>query len=352
MLIDKLNFDVPQSLIAIHPKKPRDMSKVVIVNEDFKIENFKNLINYLQPNDALVFNDSRVLPAGLYGILENKIISVNLNKLIERKKKVIWSAFIKSKKKIIKDNKIFFSNYFFATVSKIRTESDSKLYFLTFNYSYKIFKEKLDEFGKAPIPPYILKKRTPLKSDLKDYQSLLAKNDGSVAAPTASLHFTKRLLSRLEKKGIKIINVTLHVSAGTFLPIRQKNINKHKMHFEYGYISKKSSSQINRVKKNGGKIIAVGTTVLRILESSKDSNGFVLPFKGETNIFIKPGWKISTVNGLITNFHTPNSTLLTIVFSLLGEKKTKLLYEYAIRKKLRFFSYGDACLLWKKNDWG
>ncbi len=352
MLIDKLNFDVPQSLIAIHPKKPRDMSKVVIVNEDFKIENFKNLINYLQPNDALVFNDSRVLPAGLYGILENKIISVNLNKLIERKKKVIWSAFIKSKKKIIKDNKIFFSNYFFATVSKIRTESDSKLYFLTFNYSYKIFKEKLDEFGKAPIPPYILKKRTPLKSDLKDYQSLLAKNDGSVAAPTASLHFTKRLLSRLGKKGIKIINVTLHVSAGTFLPIRQKNINKHKMHFEYGYISKKSSSQINRVKKNGGKIIAVGTTVLRILESSKDSNGFVLPFKGETNIFIKPGWKISTVNGLITNFHTPNSTLLTIVFSLLGEKKTKLLYEYAIRKKLRFFSYGDACLLWKKNDWG
>ena len=139
MLIDKLNFDVPQSLIAIHPKKPRDMSKVVIVNEDFKIENFKNLINYLQPNDALVFNDSRVLPAGLYGILENKIISVNLNKLIERKKKVIWSAFIKSKKKIIKNNKIFFSNYFFATVSKIRTESDSKLYFLTFNYYYKIF---------------------------------------------------------------------------------------------------------------------------------------------------------------------------------------------------------------------
>ena len=191
----------------------------------------------------------------------------------------------------------------------------------------------------------------PAKSDLKDYQSILAKNDGSVAAPTASLHFSKRLLNKLQKKGIKIIHITLHVSAGTFLPIREKNIHKHKMHFEYGQISKKSCLQINNVKKNGGKIIAVGTTVLRILESSKDSNGFVLPFKGETNIFIKPGWEITTVNGLITNFHTPKSTLLTIVFTILGEKKTKLLYEYAIRKKLRFFSYGDACLLWKKNDW-
>ena len=219
---------------------------------------------------------------------------------------------------------------------------------IKFDLPYKEFLEKIKIFGKPPIPPYI-KKRGHKKSDFNNYQTIFAKNEGAVAAPTASFHFTKRLINKLKKKKIKIIYITLHVNGGTFIPIRTANVFKHKMHHEYGCISKESSDEINKVKNNGGRIIAIGTTVLRLLESSKDSKGYISPYKGETNIFIKPGWEINSVDGLVTNFHTPKSTLLLLIFALIGKKKTMRLYDFAIKNKLRFFSYGDACLIWNKN---
>ena len=232
----------------------------------------------------------------------------------------------------------------FAEIIKIHDYEIS----LKFDLPYKEFLEKVKIFGKPPIPPYI-KKRGHKKSDFNNYQTIFAKNEGAVAAPTASFHFTKRLINKLKKKKIKIIYITLHVNGGTFIPIRTANVFKHKMHYEYGCISKKSSEEINKVKNNGGRIIAIGTTVLRLLESSKDSKGYISPYKGETNIFIKPGWEINSVDGLVTNFHTPKSTLLLLIFTLIGKKKTMRLYDFAIKNKLRFFSYGDACLIWNKN---
>ena len=181
-------------------------------------------------------------------------------------------------------------------------------------------------------------------------QTIFAKKEGAVAAPTASFHFTKSLITKLKKKQIKIICITLHVNGGTFIPIRTANVLKHEMHYEFGFISKKSAQDINKVKKRGGKVIAIGTTVLRLLESSKNSKGYISAYNGETNIFIKPGWKVNSVDGLVTNFHTPKSSLLLLVIALLGKKQTMRLYDYAIKKKLRFFSYGDACLIWNKND--
>ena len=347
MIIDKLDYEVPKDLIALYPKKPRDSSKIVIVDKTFKIVEFKKIINKLNPNDALVFNDTKVLPAGLEGKINHRKVSVNLNKLIS-KKKLIWSAFIKSKQIINEGDIINFSKNFIAQIYKIEKNSSSKFYFLFFDFTYKTFIKKLRNNGTPPLPPYIKNKRQIVSSDSKDYQSILAKKEGAVAAPTASLHFTESLLRKISKKKIKIINVTLQISAGTFLPIKSKNINNHKMHSEFGTITKKSAQEINKIKRNGGKIIAVGTTVLRILESSKNSSGIVLPFKGETDIFIKPGWKINSVDGLITNFHTPKSSLLAIIYSLIGERKTRKLYKFAVNKKLRFFSYGDACLIWNR----
>ncbi|MBF91845.1 MAG: tRNA preQ1(34) S-adenosylmethionine ribosyltransferase-isomerase QueA [Rickettsiales bacterium] len=347
MLIDKLNYKLPKDLIALYPKKPRDSSKIVIVDKSFKILEFKNILNKLNPKDALIFNDTKVLPAGLEGEINQRKVSVNLNRLIS-KKKLIWSAFIKSRRIINEGDIIKFSKNFVAEICKIEINNSSKFYFLFFDLTYKTFIKKLRNNGSPPLPPYIKNKRKIVNSDSKDYQSILAKKNGAVAAPTASLHFTDSLLTKIRKKKIKIINVTLQISAGTFLPINSKNINEHKMHSEFGIITKKSAQEINKIKKNGGKIIAVGTTVLRILESSKNSEGIILPFKGETDIFIKPGWKIDSVDGLITNFHTPKSSLLAIIYSIIGEKRTRQLYKFAIDKKLRFFSYGDACLIWNK----
>ena len=347
MIIDKLDYKLPKDLIALYPKKPRDSSKIVIVDKSFKILEFKNILNKLNSNDALIFNDTKVLPAGLEGEINKKKVSVNLNRLIS-KEKLIWTAFIKSRQIINEGDIIKFSKNFVAKIHKIEKNSISKFYFLFFDFTYKTFIKKLRNIGRAPLPPYIKKKRQIVNSDSKDYQSILAKKEGAVAAPTASLHFTESLLTKIRKKKIKIITVTLQISAGTFLPIKSKNINDHKMHSEFGIITKKSAQEINKIKRNGGKIIAVGTTVLRILESSKNSRGIILPFKGETDIFIKPGWNINSVDGLITNFHTPKSSLLAIIYSIIGERRTRQLYKFAIDKKLRFFSYGDACLIWNR----
>ena len=344
MHLKDLDYEIPKELIALYPVKPRDNSNLVVVGRINKIIKFNEIIDELNPQDAIIINDTKVIHAELEGDIDNQKISINLNK-IENIKKNIWSVFLKTKKKIKIGMKINIFKNKFAEITKIQ---DYNIY-LKFNIPYKEFVNKIRTYGKPPIPPYV-KKRGHKKSDLSNYQTIFAKKEGAVAAPTASFHFTKSLIKKLKKKQIKIIYITLHVNGGTFIPIRTPNVFNHEMHYEYGFISKKSAQEINQVKKKGGKVIAIGTTVLRLLESSKNSKGYISAYKGETNIFIKPGWKINSVDGLVTNFHTPKSSLLLLIISLLGKKQTMKLYDYAIKNKLRFFSYGDACLIWNKNE--
>ena len=347
MLLSDLDFKIPDDLIATRPAKPRDESKLVIVENNFKTIKFKQIINIIRPNDAIVFNDTKVIHSFLNGFIKTRKVSINLNKLFDQKKE-IWSVFIKSNKKPKINDKIIFDNELFALIVDEIFDKNYQFFLIKFNLKSNDLKKKLNNFGKIPLPPYINKKRSIDENDFQDYQTVFAEKDGAVASPTASLHFTKKLIKNLKIKKVNFINITLHVNGGTFLPIKTQNIEDHKMHSELGEISEDSANRINKVKENGGRIIAVGTTVLRILESSKNSNGQILPFKGETNIFLKPGCLINTVDGIITNFHTPKSSLLLLVFALLGKEKTLNLYNYAIKNRLRFFSYGDACLIWNK----
>ena len=334
MNLKDLDFKLPKELIALYPKKPRHDSNLVIVNSRNKVVKFREIIHELNSGDAIILNDTRVIYADFDGFIENQVISINLNK-VEDKKKNIWSVFLKTKKKLKEGDNIKIFNTCNAQVTSIKRE----IIYLRFNLTYEKFKKEIKKYGRAPLPPYI-KKRGHKKSDLKNYQTVFAKNEGAVAAPTASLHFTKELIDQLKNKKIKIIKVTLHVNGGTFSPIRVDDVAKHSMHYEEGIISKKSAYEINKVKDYGGKIIAVGTTVLRLLESSKNANGYIKPFKADTNIFITPEWKINSVDGIITNFHTPRSTLLLLIYALIGKKKTLELYNFAIKKK------NSLLLLW------
>tara|TARA_B100000287_G_scaffold407692_1_gene433334 strand:+ start:3218 stop:4273 length:1056 start_codon:yes stop_codon:yes gene_type:complete len=349
MLLCDLEFEIPDDLIASRPAKPRDESKLVVVENKFKIIKFKQITKIIKPNDAIVFNDTKVIHSFLNGIIKTRKVSVNLNKIIDKKKE-IWSVFIKSNKKPKINDKIIFDKELFALIIDEVLDKNYKSFLVKFNCESNDLKRKLNDFGKIPLPPYINKKRPIDEHDFQDYQTIFAEKDGAVASPTASLHFTEKLIKNLKNKKVNFINITLHVNGGTFLPIKTQNIKDHKMHSEFGEITEDSANRINKVKENGGRIIAVGTTVLRILESSKNSSGQILPFKGETNIFLKPGCLINTVDGIITNFHTPKSTLLLLVFALLGKEKTLKLYNYAIENRLRFFSYGDACLIWNKYE--
>ena len=348
MDLDDLDYNLPKELIALYPVKPRDESNLIINNKIPKIVRFKSILKELNAGDAIILNNTKVLLSDFDGFFKKKKISINLNKL-EDKIRNIWSVFIKAKVQIFIGDKILVFDSYHAHVEKIFNSKGKREIYLKFNLSVNKLKKKIEEFGRTPLPPYI-KKRGHKKSDKNDYQTVFAKKEGAVAAPTASLHFTKNLISKLLKKKIKIIFITLHVNGGTYLPIRNKKVLEHEMYFEYGYISKKSADTINKIKSTGGRIIAVGTTVLRLLESSKDNEGNIRPFKGETNLFIKPGYEINTIDGLITNFHTPKSTLLLIIFCLIGKESTMELYRFAIKKKLSFFSYGDAWLIWNKSD--
>ena len=349
MNLKSIDYDLPKKLIAKNPVSPRDSSSLVEVKESFKTHKFTYLLNLLKKGDCLVINNTKLVPAELKGICKGKKISVTLNSLLRKNPTVRWTAFCKPLKKIEKNQIINFSENFEGKIEEIKRDHSLPYLIINFNCSYEDFLKKIKKFGKIALPPYITKIRNFKVSDNKNYQTIFSKIFGAVASPTASLHFSEHLKKKLISKGVKIVFVTLHVNGGTFLPINSENFNDHKMHTEFGEITKRTSNLINKLKSEGGKIIAVGTTVLRILESSKNKDGKVLPFKGNTNIFIKPGWNINTIDALITNFHTPRSTLLLILHALIGESITNKLYQYAISNKLRFLSYGDACLIWKKN---
>ena len=348
MKLEDLNYKISTDLIATEPKFPRDDSNLLIFNKEMKIIKFKDIIKVLKPRDLLVVNNTKVLNSSLEGMIEKRKISLNLNKVINKYRNK-WSVFIKSNKKVKEKEKIEFKFGITCKVCEIVKNTGFIYYNVIFNTTYDELLEILLKNGDIPIPPYIKKKRSIKESDNINYQTIFAKKLGAVASPTASLHFTEKLINKLTRSEINFAFLTLHVNGGTFLPIRENDPRRHIMHYEKGIIPKSEAEKINKTKINGGRIIAVGTTVLRLLESSKDKNGFIKAFDGETNIFIKPGWKVNTVDGLITNFHTPKSTLLMLVYALIGKVNTLKLYKYAIEKKMRFFSYGDACLLWVSN---
>lgn len=332
----EFNFDLPERLIAQHPLLQRDQSRLLHLNKktgEYTDQQFYELVDHLQSNDVLVINDTKVLPARLYGSRpqkEEKIEVLLLNRLSEKK----WECIVRPGKKMRLDVEVAFSSKLRARVVEVKEDGNRII-----EFSYEgIFEEILEELGEMPLPPYI---RESL-SDKDRYQTIYAKDPGSAAAPTAGLHFTDKLLRQIRAKGVHIVPITLHVGLGTFRPVKADNILDHTMHSEHYYISKETSDIINKSKEQGAKIVAVGTTSVRTLESQTNERGVLIPGSGWTDIFIFPGYKFKLVDAIVTNFHLPESTLLMLVSAFASKEMIMNAYKYAIKEEYRFFSFGDA----------
>lgn len=332
-------YELPESLIAQHPSEKRDHSKLLHVRREkgnFEDLKFYDLLNLLNSNDTLVINDTRVLPARLYGARQGKEEKIEVL-LLKEKKKDQWECLVKPGRKMKIGTEIIFSSLLSGQVVNI-TEGGERV--IEFKYE-GIFEEVLDQLGEMPLPPYINEKL----NDKDRYQTVYAKDPGSAAAPTAGLHFTNEMLDILRKKGVTVVPITLHVGLGTFRPVKADKIEEHKMHSEFFEISEESAEIINRNKKRGGRIVAVGTTSVRTLESQADENGDLQSGYGWTDIFIYPGYKFKLVNAIITNFHLPESTLLMLVSAFSSRDNILKAYEHAVEQEYRFFSFGDAMFI-------
>jgi len=340
MRVDDFDFHLPDNLIATTPASPRDSAKLLhINNSNLSNHTMIDLPSLLREDDILVYNNSRVIPARLYGRRGDAKVELMLHKHAGDN---IWHAFAKPAKKLKEGNRVAFSNDMHAEVIEKRDGGEC---ILAFNISGDAFFRKLEELGEMPLPPYITKQRKTDKTDDSNYQTIYAKHDGSVAAPTAGLHFTDRLFASLDTRGIKRYEVTLHVGAGTFLPVKAEDTNDHIMHSEWCSIDKETATALNNARTQGRRIVAVGTTSLRTLESLTDDKGMTHAGRCDTNLFITPGYKFKAVDALITNFHLPKSTLFMLVSAFAGAKNIKNAYQYAIDNHYRFYSYGDGCLL-------
>lgn len=333
-------YELPEELIAQHPLKNREKSRLMVLDKKTgrtKDRYFEDVLEYLNPGDCMVLNDTRVIPARLFGSREGKEESIEflLLKRIEDNK---WETLVRPGKKAGIGHKIVFGEG--KLQGKILSIEEDGTRIIDFDYK-GIFEEILDELGEMPLPPYIQEKL----EDKERYQTVYSKNKGSAAAPTAGLHFTKDLLEEIENRGVNIVYITLHVGLGTFRPVKVENIEEHHMHEEYFEVSKEAADIINKTKENGGKVIAVGTTSTRTLESIANDDGKIVEGKGWTNIFIYPGYRFKVVDALITNFHLPESTLIMLVSALAGRENTLNAYNRAVEKKYRFFSFGDAMLI-------
>ncbi|MBQ8413222.1 MAG: tRNA preQ1(34) S-adenosylmethionine ribosyltransferase-isomerase QueA [Lachnospiraceae bacterium] len=340
MKLSDFNYHLPEELIAQDPLLKRSDSRLMVLNrETGSIEHraFHNIIEYLNPGDCLVVNETKVLPARLIGVKEGTGASIEVL-LLKRVDDRVWETLVKPGKKARPGARISFGEGKLVGEVMDVVEEGNRL--VRFEYE-GIFEEVLDELGQMPLPPYI----THALEDKNRYQTVYAKHTGSAAAPTAGLHFTEELLEQIEEKGVKIARVTLHVGLGTFRPVKVENILEHHMHSEFYMIDEEAAEIINTAKKNGGKIISVGTTSTRTLESVADENGLIKPCSGWTEIFIYPGYKFKIVDKLITNFHLPESTLLMLVSALYDREKILEAYEEAVEEKYRFFSFGDAMFI-------
>ncbi|WP_291579098.1 tRNA preQ1(34) S-adenosylmethionine ribosyltransferase-isomerase QueA [Clostridium sp. UBA6640] len=340
MKVKDFYFDLPQELIAQVPLGKRDESKLMAVNKisgEIEHKKFKDIIDYFEEGDTLVLNDTRVLPARLHGIKEETGAKMEFL-LLRRLEKDIWETLVKPGKRAKLGSRFIFGNgELKAEIIEVLENGNRKV---RFEYD-GIFEEVLDMLGEMPLPPYITEKL----EDRERYQTVYSKEVGSAAAPTAGLHFTEELLEQIKSKGVKVVFITLHVGLGTFRPVKAENIEEHEMHSEYYYLSKETADIINATKESGKRVIAVGTTSNRTLESVSDENGRVKEASGYTSIFIYPGYKFKIVDALITNFHLPESTLIMLISAFSNRDIVMNAYKIAVENKYRFFSFGDAMFL-------
>ena len=333
-------FDLPQELIAQDPLEDRSSSRLLVLDrETGKTEHhiFKDVIDYLNPGDCLVVNNTKVIPARLFGTKEGTEAKIEIL-LLKRKENDVWETLVKPGKKAKPGTRITFGDGLLTGEVIDVVEEGNRL--IKFTYD-GIFEEILDQLGQMPLPPYI----THQLKDKNRYQTVYAKHDGSAAAPTAGLHFTPELLEEIKAKGVNIAHVTLHVGLGTFRPVKVEDVTNHHMHSEFYIVEEDQAKLINETKKRGGKIVSVGTTSCRTLESATDENGILQAGSGWTDIFIYPGYQFKMIDRLITNFHLPESTLLMLVSALAGKDHIMAAYEEAVRERYRFFSFGDAMLI-------
>lgn len=340
MRVDLFDFDLPPERIALRPVSPRDAARMLCISGDGQLEDAHvlDLPSRLRAGDCLVFNDTRVIPAQLEGRRGEAKIGATLHKRVDLRR---WQAFIRNAKRLKAGDEIVFGGGVIAN-AEARLEDGS---FILFFHGDEPVEVLLDRAGTMPLPPYIASKRGVDEADKSDYQTMFAEKDGAVAAPTASLHFTQRVMDALAEAGIGHETLTLHVGAGTFLPVKAGDTDAHQMHSEWGRIDASTAQRLNAVHARGGRIIAVGTTSLRLLESAASDDGLVQPFEGDTAIFITPGYRFKAVDGLMTNFHLPKSTLFMLVSALMGLETMQAAYAHAISADYRFYSYGDSSLL-------
>lgn len=354
MRTDLFDFDLPPERIALRPASPRDSAKMLVVeSRTLRDQTIADLPQWLRPGDQLVVNDTKVIAAQLKGRRIGRETEPKIEAtLIKRLDGSRWQALVKPAKKLTAGDRIRFGNegkvcllgHLDAEVEAKGSEGEVTL---SFSFHGPTLDQAIADLGSPPLPPYIASKRTPDDQDLADYQTMFAANEGAVAAPTAGLHFTPALEQALRARGVGINRVTLHVGAGTFLPVKVDDTESHKMHAEWGTISAETAERLNAARKNGGRIIAVGTTSLRLLESAAGEDGPIQPFAAETSIFITPGYRFRAVDILMTNFHLPKSTLFMLVSAFSGLDTMKAAYAHAIASGYRFYSYGDACLLFR-----
>lgn len=337
-------YDLPQKLIAQDPLEDRSSSRLMVLDKitgEVEHRHFKDITEYLRPGDCLVINNTKVIPARLYGVKEGTEAKIEIL-LLKRKENDIWETLVKPGKKCKIGTKIVFGEGILTGEVVDIVEEGNRL--IQFHYE-GIFEEILDRLGQMPLPPYI----THQLQDKNRYQTVYAKYDGSAAAPTAGLHFTPELLQQVRDMGVEIAEVTLHVGLGTFRPVKETDVLKHHMHSEFYKIEQSEADKINKAKKEGHRVIAVGTTSTRTLESAADENGFLTEKSGWTEIFIYPGYQFKVIDALITNFHLPESTLVMLVSALAGREHVLAAYETAVEEKYRFFSFGDAMFIVDKN---
>ena len=340
MDVKDFDYDLPEELIAQDPLEDRSSSRLMVLDKktgEVSHHIFKEIIKYLRPGDCLVLNNTKVIPARLYGVKEGTMAKIEIL-LLKRKQNDVWETLVKPGKKAKPGTKIIFGDGILTGEVIDVVDDGNRL--IQFSYD-GIFEEILDKLGQMPLPPYI----THQLKDKNRYQTVYAKYDGSAAAPTAGLHFTKELLNEVKEKGVDIAEVTLHVGLGTFRPVKVDNVLDHHMHSEFYMVSQEAADKINNAKKNGGRIISVGTTSTRTLESAADENGMLHECSGWTDIFICPRYKFKVIDCLITNFHLPQSTLVMLVSALAGREHILSAYKKAVEEKYRFFSFGDAMFI-------
>jgi len=355
MRLSDFDFDLPEDLIAVRPVRPRDAARLLVVkpaeSPAFVDRRLPDILEELRPGDVMVFNDTRVIPARLQGRRARGDSQVGVEIMLHKRTSAdSWAAFARPAKKLAVGDRVHFGGAGAACLlgsldATVVEKNPSGDVGLRFDVAGPALDEAIATLGAIPLPPYIAGKRATDASDLADYQTVYAAHDGAVAAPTAGLHFTPELLGRIDAAGVRRLHVTLHVGAGTFLPVKTERIEDHRMHAEWGAVNERTAAAINDARARGGRVVAVGTTSLRLLESAARDDGSMAAWSGDTAIFITPGYRFKTVDLLMTNFHLPKSTLMMLVSAFAGQETMRQAYAHAVAERYRFYSYGDSSLL-------